>query len=406
MSPIHSGELAGAQVPLLLSRLDSLMPYSIPMVGRIQFHLDQPVSKTARIFIAVASGDVNDDGVGTSGWLDGWLSSAHDVGLPAGSETKTTPTTLSPPSSQPWIAAHIDLVSYGQTQVWLFASWEHPSHSVRLSACHPDHSFDSDSNSAPVTTCVHTSLMTCLFAHISRHLVPEMPTSPPPDWLTLKRTGKYLTTPFSRDKVLFGTVNETLSRWFPDRARARTAPSHCKYIFSPETLRGALDVERGPTGSAIPANPVPLPEGYRFASMREQDLQVVLDRTQVPRTLDTMRPLVSVGLFHSSAAEPIGWGFLNKDGSIASLHTEPAHRGQGLAVALSRELLWQRARQRGGEPSWAHADVAHSNRASRRVMEKLGGRVMWTVMWTEVHLERALEALEAEGEGREVKRTW
>jgi hypothetical protein len=195
--------------------------------------------------------------------------------------------------------------------------------------------------------------------------------------------------------------------------------------------------------------------------MHDHDLQTVLDRTPIPRTLGTLRQLVSVGLFHeesecgntstssSSRTAPVGWGFLGKDASLSSLHTEVEHRGKGLAVALGAELLRLQQEQQqqqqqqcvaavdsqreengagvvgggGGAteeetenndnndnnddarmakttPSakststsmswWGHADVSQDNIASQRVMEKLGGRPAWKVMWTEMDMRMLL----------------
>ena len=98
---------------------------------------------------------------------------------------------------------------------------------------------------------------------------------------------------------------------------------------------------------------------------------------------------------------PIAWGFLSVDGSLASLHVEPEHRGRGLAVQLCKEVIraglapgsifrpiGERKSQGRAEEEdvWAHADVAMTNIASRRVMEKVGGEIAWTDTWTVVEL--------------------
>ncbi|KAK5540663.1 hypothetical protein LTR23_006124 [Exophiala sp. CCFEE 6169] len=242
-----------------------------------------------------------------------------------------------------------------------------------------------------------------LFTYIYTVLVPAMPLEPSDEWLQLKRTGKTLTTPYSRNKVLFGTVGEKLWHLFPQEARARTDPGYLKYVFSPEEKEDAAN----PTAAAAAATTTDNNENKNIST--------------IPRTLSTLRQYVSVGIFSSSDDDynhtnpnpnprgPVAWGFLGKDASISSLHTEPAHRGKGLAVCLARELLHrQRQRQtRAASPfpedtstpkggtgmemgCWAHADVSQDNIPSRRVMEKLGGKPMWMVMWTELDLEKVM----------------
>lgn len=90
---------------------------------------------------------------------------------------------------------------------------------------------------------------------------------------------------------------------------------------------------------------------------------------------------------------PIAWVFLGLDGSLATLFVEPEHRGKGIAEALSREVMRRGMAEGGiwrevGEDGevWVHANVLATNRASRRVLEKLGGEVGWTNTWTVVEL--------------------
>ncbi|KAL4760022.1 uncharacterized protein BDW70DRAFT_72767 [Aspergillus foveolatus] len=142
---------------------------------------------------------------------------------------------------------------------------------------------------------------------------------------------------------------------------------------------------------------------------------------------------------------PIAWAFLGFDGSLSSLHVEPEHRGKGLAVAVGREVMkrgvsvfgpsytfldsYSRPRSNGSgnsnadsnskgdrvasearhtsalngstgaapelpvrlgqenEEEWFFADVAVGNTASRRVMEKMGGKALWDVAWIVVEVE-------------------
>ncbi|CBF69640.1 hypothetical protein AN6353.2 [Aspergillus nidulans FGSC A4] len=142
---------------------------------------------------------------------------------------------------------------------------------------------------------------------------------------------------------------------------------------------------------------------------------------------------------------PIAWAFLGFDGSLSSLHVEPEHRGRGLAVAVGREVMKRGVNVFGPsytfldlhsrphsnsngnssadldskgdraasevrltsaldgstgaapelpvrlsqkiEEEWFFADVAVGNTASRRVMEKMGGKALWDVAWIVVEVE-------------------
>ncbi|OAL36704.1 hypothetical protein AYO20_04036 [Fonsecaea nubica] len=488
---IHSTGLAPHQLPALLARLEALMPYSIPLLRRIQFHLhEEPASESARVFVAVAdatdgdSADGDGDGDGDS-WrgkgirdgngddddaefVDRWLrakKSGERVETKGRADAAGGETGEAVTRPQPWVAAHIDLANAGQSQVWTFASWEadeddglyplpssssaaapastsalqsppSPSPSPPDSLPHGSPLPSDSSTPTPTATTVHHALMHSLFEYIHTTLIPRLPTSPPPSWLELQRTGKYLTTPYSRDKVLFATVCEKLWGYFPPEARARTDDGYWKYLFRVaqqeeeeeeqtgrvstwSALPAPVPPSSSTSASASPSEPTPpLPPTYRFGPMQPSHLQAVLDRTPIPRTLATLRQYVSLGVFYRDQPDPIGWGFLGKDASLSSLHTEPEHRGRGLAVALGRELLKRQhvvspfaaaaevAAQDeaataktpstatpvspAGSYTWAHADVSQSNTASRRVMEKLGGTPRWMVMWTEVDIERVV----------------
>jgi len=348
---VQGGELSDRQIQRLLARLENHLPYSIPLLRRIQFDQRRPKSTTARVYLVAAAPGaaeettINDE----TGWIDSWFHG--DLGAS--------------PVAPPWLAAHLDLSSSGQTQAWLYGSWE-----ISFTTS------PKPSAEKPLDT-VYQSLTHHLFEYIYQKLVPEMPSEPGPQWLELKRTGKYLSVPYSRTKVLFGTISEALWPYFADSAITRTARPYLKYIFPSEK-----------EGQAT------LPPHYRLSELREADLQMVCDRSPIPRTAQTLGECVSVGLLYDGQATPVGWGFLGKDASISSLHTEPEHRGNGLAVLLTQELLRrQGASVEDGEQrttSWGHADVLESNTSSRRVMEKLGAQVMWRVAWIEIDLEKIL----------------
>lgn len=105
-------------------------------------------------------------------------------------------------------------------------------------------------------------------------------------------------------------------------------------------------------------------------------------RTVIPRSEETLAKLRSCAVYRDGSEEPVAWAFLGTDGTLATLHVEEEVRGLGLAGVVGREVM-----RRGIEEDmslndgWMHSNAAEDNLASRRVMEKLGGRVGWMVCW-------------------------
>ncbi|KAF3390525.1 hypothetical protein F1880_008998 [Penicillium rolfsii] len=164
----------------------------------------------------------------------------------------------------------------------------------------------------------------------------------------------------------------------------------------------------------------PLPDGYRYHDRRGRtgvlpyQLDLVQSRTHIPRPRKQLESIPSVAIYqdHGSASNedqdesenemPIAWAFLGVDGAVATLHVEPEHRGRGLALSLSKEVMRRGmeadgvfgakkiglgdGEMRGLVEDWVHAEVAGYNKASRRVMEKIGGKVLTTVVWTVIEV--------------------
>ncbi|KAJ5738403.1 Acyl-CoA N-acyltransferase [Penicillium malachiteum] len=161
---------------------------------------------------------------------------------------------------------------------------------------------------------------------------------------------------------------------------------------------------------------IPLPEGYRFHDRQgrigvlDSHLDLVQSRTHIPRSRAQLSIMPGVAIYHDDPEKdtesgdemPIAWAFLGLDGPVATLHVEPEHRGKGLALSLTKETMrrgmdlngvfgvkrLEFADEKLGEElgSWVHTEVAQYNKASRRVMQKVGGEILTTVMWTVVEL--------------------
>ncbi|KAJ5780702.1 Acyl-CoA N-acyltransferase [Penicillium paradoxum] len=186
-------------------------------------------------------------------------------------------------------------------------------------------------------------------------------------------------------------------------------PPYLKYFFrrshfSPEEESGKF-VDH-------PSVDLSLPPGYRFhdragrEGVLDEHLDLVQSRTHIPRSRSQLSMMPGMAVYVNDPGDsdemPIAWGFLGLDGALATLHVEPEHRGRGLAVPLSKAIMRRgmavdgvfgagsvnvedsQARERVG--NWAHTDVANYNKASRRVMEKIGGQVLTTVTWAVLEL--------------------
>ncbi|KXG45883.1 Acyl-CoA N-acyltransferase [Penicillium griseofulvum] len=202
----------------------------------------------------------------------------------------------------------------------------------------------------------------------------------------------------------------TLSNPIPNiRVHRFDDPPYYKYFFRRSEF--SPDADSGKSAN-LPFVDPPLPSGYRFhdregrVGVLSKHLDLVQSRTHIPRPRKQLSMMPGMAIYFDSGSSdademPIAWGFLGVDGALATLHVEPEHRGRGLAVPLSKAIMRRgmsvdgvfgagvnsedsQTRERVG--AWAHAEVAGYNKASRRVMEKIGGQVLTTVTWTVIEL--------------------
>ncbi|KAF2118510.1 hypothetical protein BDV96DRAFT_570072 [Lophiotrema nucula] len=134
-----------------------------------------------------------------------------------------------------------------------------------------------------------------------------------------------------------------------------------------------------------------LPENLHWGTVREEDIATVQARTSIPRTTRTLMSMKSVGVFNDKDT-PAAWTFLGLDGSLTTLHTEPEHRGKGIAKAVAAKTFRQYAPGLAVDTegnAWAHADVYAGNVQSEGVCRSLGGRIGWKSFWVRIDVGRA-----------------
>ncbi|KAJ5335167.1 Acyl-CoA N-acyltransferase [Penicillium brevicompactum] len=189
-------------------------------------------------------------------------------------------------------------------------------------------------------------------------------------------------------------------------------PPYFKYFFRRSDF--GAEEESGRSADHGSAD-LPLPVGYRFRDregregVQSRHLDLVQSRTHIPRSRNQLSKMPGVAIYRDSEPadqdaeeQPIAWGFLGMDGALSTLHVEPEHRGCGLAVPLSKAIMcrglapdgvfgsssfeFEDSQTQDRVGAWAHTEVSGVNRASRRVMEKIGGQVLTTVAWTVIEL--------------------
>ncbi|KAK2740502.1 hypothetical protein FQN55_008845 [Onygenales sp. PD_40] len=379
-------------IPLLRSHL----PYSGPLLRRFQHHVLYP-AKTASILAT----------------------------FPATSS-------LSTPSA-PWLAAYVDLHS-GGTQIWIYSSVEAGVSSPTLQAQSlqsPGAYQRSKLNLDRATEAQVQAQLLSLCQYIDTHLLPsyvsslpatakeEQTSTPSPSGNTLKKLPSVPANAFLIGSLHTG-LDDLLSAAIaePGKLPPHLPRIHCPPRDAAVCMKYLFRQTPPPSASGNPG--AALPPGYRFhdrirrGGVQPYQLDLVISRTHIPRTKHALSKLESVALYygggddssnvmadhtHSTNADemPIGWVFLNPDGSLCSLHVEEEHRGRGLAAFLAREVMKigmgeggtfasgiSGGEGEGKDEGWAFADVEVNNTASHKVMGKMGGVPGWTVRWVAV----------------------
>ncbi|KAI9049539.1 hypothetical protein LZ554_006567 [Drepanopeziza brunnea f. sp. 'monogermtubi'] len=123
-----------------------------------------------------------------------------------------------------------------------------------------------------------------------------------------------------------------------------------------------------------------LPDGYTMARVPEDQLDIVISTSSIPRQASTLKLQPSIGL-RDGEGRMVAWGFVGIDGSLATLYVLPAYRGKGLARCVAEELVGRLGRGEfadlgfDGRSGWVHSDVCDGNEGSEGVMRALGGTV-------------------------------
>ncbi|CAM1505802.1 Fc.00g114390.m01.CDS01 [Cosmosporella sp. VM-42] len=175
--------------------------------------------------------------------------------------------------------------------------------------------------------------------------------------------GGQLTYPGS---VLLGTLHSSVREILEKSGRVepRATGNYDKWLFRVEN---------------IPNSETSLPEGMNWSTANEDDCRLVISRTDIPRTVESLSRMPSL-MIKLEDGTPISWAFLGLDGSLASLHCEEPYRRRGLAKTLAAKIFRERTLDYGAD-GWCSADVSRENEASRAMCKRLCGVPYWVVSW-------------------------
>jgi hypothetical protein len=324
----------------VLPILQSNLPYSLPLLGRLRFHHRSPASHVVATF--------------------------------------PTPTT-SEAVPQCFAVAFLDRTRRPETECWIFASGEVPGRCQLSSPAQ-----HCDECKAAVLSLVDTIAKLDLPGSIHDTAMVEFSPS--------------LASALSGEVLLIGQLHETCTKIIQQAmtgANAKPPVSgidvpYVFYLFQPSTL---------PEPRALP---VGLRWGQvrpqDFALVRSRTLIPRQDATLA------LLPSLAIFPDNEVDASPVAWAFLGVDGSLTSLHTEPEYRGKGLAKILTGKIFREKGftdqnlaettnaeskATESDEEAWFHADVALDNKSSRRVCQGLGGKESWIVHWIRIDLTKA-----------------
>ncbi|XHG08184.1 hypothetical protein AWENTII_011296 [Aspergillus wentii] len=364
----------------------------------------------------------------------------------------TFPPSSPPSSSSPWLAAHVNLYRGRETQLFLYSSLEQQSSTVPVLALH-DGTYTAELTASDAEKDVGRTQLLALLGYLKTNLLPvylSFLEEQQQAATNVEEKGVAKIAPPPSTAFLVGSLHTgvlallTKSGAYLDeegydgvRIIRRDYPAHGKFVIAQEAFAGTpAELREESSGlessvSSLSGNSVsssisnesitasgnelehehehPLPPGYFYhdrhgkSGIQPKDYSLVASRTKIPRSPESLSKMFGMAIYHrpvateavdepeSESESPVAWAFLGYEGALATLHVEPEHRGQGLAIQLVKETLRRGLRDDGvfGEESkytWAHVDVTLSNAASRRVMEKVGGKMSWTDTWAIVEL--------------------
>ncbi|KAL2134178.1 hypothetical protein VTI74DRAFT_839 [Chaetomium olivicolor] len=349
----------------LLTLLKSHLPYSLPVLRRLQFARNFPGGSTQSTHVLYAHYD--DQGGRHNG--DG-LNGGH------------------------FAAACVDLSRAPETEVWIYSTLEDTASALEgavasgLNGGAEDPKGqqaaggggggggDSWLDGSGSDDEAGVDLVLALLRRIRAIATTDMPH----DDHRLKLGG-------SKNHVLVGSLHETLRQALLSRGVVMAKPPNVADDLAWEFCgKWLCRAENLP----VPAS-APLPQGMRWDRARKEDIATVLARTSINRKEATLLMLPSTTV-RLEDGTPVAWAFMGLDGTITTLHVEEPYRQLGLAKAMACKLMHEHLPDYGDD-GWGAADVFVENFKSQALCKSIGGRQSWTLSWAIIDLSSVGEPM-------------
>ncbi|KAK8121748.1 hypothetical protein PG984_010418 [Apiospora sp. TS-2023a] len=324
-----------------------------------------------------------------------------------GQEGQEDPATVRP--EDVWTMLVVDRANHPATEIWPFSSLEmyhgvarHEKGPQKASVL-PENLKDQLPFSEDMLSEAAAQLMSVV-SHIPVTWRDTTGTKSPAELLANVRH-----TP-SSPYCLFGNTHSTVAALLAradssDPGRLVLDPSvpYGKYVFPVPQKRGEEQQ---------------LPEGLVWTTIGPDDYADVMAVNKIIRSPTTLAALKSQAIREAAPREgdkpgkAVAFAFAAGDGSVRTLHVDPAYRRQGLAKAVVAKLLGTglfeppqsgplAARQEvldellerddQADTTLAFAGIEESNTGSIGTFKALGGKWLWDVYWIYLDVDRARE---------------
>ncbi|KAH8202704.1 hypothetical protein TruAng_003080 [Truncatella angustata] len=355
----------------IVAFLTKRLPYSLPILRRLQ--LGRRGEETLLITTSLP--------------LNGRVKEAND------------PKALTPDSL--YTMAVIDRAGYPSTEIWPFSSLElyHGTADHEKAPQMPQ--TDPSSFVLPFSDEVFKAATSQLLAVLSR-----IPITNPqqPDLAHFTTPGTFC--------CLAGNVHTTVAALLAGAdliIRSAHEKSHHtpygKYLFPLPPP--------APSSSSSGEGPEPLPQGLEWSTIGPGDFAGVMAANKIVRSAATIAGLHSAAVRDPRAGgRAVAFAFASTDGSVRTLHVDPAYRRRGLARAVVLRLLRTGRGSAFGPPAGgplsvvaaaegeegragplAFTGVEGSNVGSIKTFEAVGGRWYWDAYWLWLDLGRVEERI-------------
>ncbi|KAL2018705.1 hypothetical protein VTK56DRAFT_479 [Thermocarpiscus australiensis] len=368
----------------LLSLLRSHLPYSLPVLRRLQFARNLP-GRGATPHTHVLHACYQD--------RDRDLKDAEEEeDYSEGSSSSSSKS-----SSKHFAAAYVDLSRAPETQCWVYSTLEDTRAVVNHLVDGEDVaggengedgcSLGNDGDSKDEEEEEEEEAIGLVLAVLRRVRAIAIASSDDSRVGNVEGRGRAAAAWGRAGTVLVGSLSEVIRRGLLARGvkmdKAPGAEAGVEWEFCGKWLFRVEDLPLPKADGAGLALPL-LPGGMRWDRVRREDVALVLSRTSIARQEATLLMLPSLAV-RLEDGTPVAWAFMGLDGTLISLHVEEPYRRLGLAKAVACKLMRDHLPDYGDD-GWGAADVFVKNHKSQGLCKSISGRLGWTLSWAMIRL--------------------